>query len=77
MPRGIAFLHFELLTAGRAVNPEPLFRSRPDGEIQCVDPERAARPPEAGGYAPHRLAEALRGTRLGAPLLYPVACIRE
>ncbi|MDH3668249.1 MAG: M23 family metallopeptidase [Paracoccaceae bacterium] len=77
VPRGIAFLHFELLKAGQAVNPEPLFRTRPDGRVQCVDPERAARPPEAGGYAPNRLAEALRGNRDGAPLLYPVACLRE
>jgi murein DD-endopeptidase MepM/ murein hydrolase activator NlpD len=78
VPRGIAFLHFELRAAdGGPRDPEPLLRSRPEGRIQCVDPETAARPPEAGGYAPDRFAETLSGARDGAPLLYPVACTRE
>jgi murein DD-endopeptidase MepM/ murein hydrolase activator NlpD len=77
VPRGIAFLHFELrLTDGGPVNPEPLFRARPEGRVECVAPERAAKPPEAGGYAWDRFAETRRGARAGAPLLYPVACVR-
>jgi murein DD-endopeptidase MepM/ murein hydrolase activator NlpD len=77
VPRGIAFLHFEFRREdGRPVNPELLLRSPPDGMIECVDPERAAQPPEAGGYAPDRFAEILQGYRNGAPLLYPVACTR-
>ena len=50
VPRGIAFLHFELREAdGTPTNPEPLFQSRPAGGVQCVDPETAAKTPEAGG----------------------------
>jgi murein DD-endopeptidase MepM/ murein hydrolase activator NlpD len=77
VPRGIAFLHFELRrTDGRAVNPEPLFRSRPEGRVQCVDPERASKHPDAGGYALDRFRTTRSGAREGAPLLYPVACWR-
>lgn len=78
VPRGIAFLHFELRREdGRPVNPEPLFRGRPDGLVECVDPATAARPPEAGGYALDRFAATRRGELPGAPLLYPVACTRR
>ena len=78
VPRGIAYLHFELrLKDGSAVNPEPLFRSRPEGRVQCVDPERVSRHPASGGYALDRFRTTRSGARVGAPLLYPVACLRE
>jgi hypothetical protein len=57
VPRGIAFLHFELRrTDGRAVNPEPLFRSRPEGRGAPVPlppgGEGAMRRPGEGLKAP-------------------------
>ena len=78
VPRGIAYLHFELRESDSTpTNPEPLLRSRPTGRVQCVDPETGMKPPEEGGYALDRFAKARRGIRSEAPLLYPVACQRE
>jgi len=79
VPRGIAYLHFEVLAPGdgKPLDPESFLRSRPSGAIQCVDPEIAMKDPEAGGYGFDRFAEIRSGARAGAPLLYPVACLRE
>jgi hypothetical protein len=45
--------------------------------VQCVDPERASKHPDAGGYALDRFRTTRSGAREGAPLLYPVACWRD